>query len=85
MFGLDLRFPTEAALLPSEPVSKCESTDYKEELIISLSSALELAAINIQGSQQCGKRNYDKRVFTKKLRIGDWVPTGREWETMQAV
>ena len=32
--------------------------------------------MNIQGNQQRGKRNYDKRVFTMKLRIGDWVPTG---------
>ena len=85
MFRLDLLSPTEAALLPSEPVSECDVTDYREELIISLSSALELAVINIQGGQQHGKKNYDKRVFTKKLRIGDWVPTGRERETMQAV
>ena len=73
MFGLDLWFPTEAALLPSVPVFECDVTDYREELIISLSSAGELAAMNIQGSQQRGKRNYDKRVFTKKLRIGDWT------------
>uniref|UniRef100_A0A1X7SNG1 Uncharacterized protein n=1 Tax=Amphimedon queenslandica TaxID=400682 RepID=A0A1X7SNG1_AMPQE len=29
--------------------------------------------MNIQGSQQRGKKNYDKKVFKKELKIGDWT------------
>ena len=39
MFGLDLRTPTEAALLPASPLEPTDVEDYREELILSLSSA----------------------------------------------
>ena len=47
MFGVDLRSPTEAAIIPAETVHECDVTDYKQELILSLSSARELAVTNI--------------------------------------
>ena len=48
MFGVDLRSPTEAALLPPELLESCYVCDYREELILSLSSASELASDNMQ-------------------------------------
>ena len=72
MFGVDLRSPTEAAIIPAETVHECDVTDYKQELILSLSSARELAVTNIKG-QQRNKERYDLRVLTKKLKVGDWV------------
>ena len=73
MFGVDLRSPTEAAIAPAEAVHGCDVTDYKQELILSLSSARELAVTNIREGQQRNKERYDQRVHTKKLKVGDWV------------
>ena len=73
MFGVDLRSPTEAAIIPAETVHECDVTDYKQELILSLSSARELAVTNIKKGQQRNKERYDQRVHTKKLKVGDWV------------
>ena len=36
MFGLDLRTPTEAALLPASPLEPTDVEDYREQLILSL-------------------------------------------------
>ena len=44
LFGIDLRSPNEAALLPADPVCLADVEEYQEELIFSLSSARELAA-----------------------------------------
>ena len=73
MFGVDLHSPTEAAIIPAETVHECDVTDYKQELILSLSSARELAVTNIKEGQQCNKERYDQRVHTKKLKVRDWV------------
>ncbi len=53
MFGVDVRTPNEAAILPSvELKHSTDVEDYREELAISLSSAPELAAANISKSQR---------------------------------
>ena len=39
LFGFDCRHPTEAALLPSRALKPTDVTDYREELILSLSNA----------------------------------------------
>ena len=36
MFGLDLRSPTHAALLPPEPLQPSNISDHWEELVLSL-------------------------------------------------
>ena len=41
--GFDCRHPTEAALLPSKSLGPTDVSDYREELILSLSSARALA------------------------------------------
>lgn len=62
LFGLDLRSPTEAAVLPVDPVGPTDVTDYREELIVSLSSAREIAATNIRAAQRRYKQQYDKKA-----------------------
>ena len=43
-FGVDLRTPPEAAWMSSAPLLPTDLSDYREQLICSLSSAQELAA-----------------------------------------
>ena len=73
LFGMDLRSPTEAALLPPDPVHPGDLEDYREELIASLSSARELAVSSIQEAQRNYKRQYDKTSRVTNYQIGDWV------------
>ena len=51
LFGVDCRSPTEAAYLPATKVHPTDVQDYKEELMLSLSSARQLAASSIQKAQ----------------------------------
>ena len=39
LYGFDCRHPTEAALLPPKPLGLTDVSDYREQLILSLSSA----------------------------------------------
>jgi len=48
LFGLDCKSSTEAALLPPEPLTTTSVSDYREQSILSLSSARELALNHIQ-------------------------------------
>ena len=75
LFGHDLRTPTEACFLPASPVYGGAVEDYREELMVSLSSARELAVEYIQKAQEKYKRNYDRRVSTPSspMKCGDWV------------
>ena len=60
LFGTDLRFPTEAALLPPTPLALTDVDDYREELVFSLSNALKCAVESIRGAQQRYKRYHDR-------------------------
>ena len=64
-----------AAYLPISEVCPINVEDYREELMISLSSATELAATTIQKAQSRYKGNYDREWKTKEsaLRIRDWI------------
>ena len=48
LFGVDCRSPTEAAYLPVSDMFSIEVSDYREELMVSLSSARNLALKTIQ-------------------------------------
>ena len=48
-------------------------SDYQKELAWSLSTARELAALNIKTAQKCYKRQYDKRSAPSKYQMGDLV------------
>ena len=73
LFGIDLRSPTEAALLPPDTVSPCDLSDYREELMLSLSSARELAVSSIREAQSRYKRQYNKGARIANFRVGDWA------------
>jgi len=73
LFGFDCRSPTEAALLPPENVDTASVPDYRRELMLSLSSAREIAAKSIRRAQKRYKSQYDKKQVTVDLEIGDWV------------
>ncbi len=63
----------EAALLPTESVEPADVSDYREQLMISLSSARELAAGSIRAARNKYKRHYDKKTQPVPFRRGDWV------------
>ena len=74
LFGIDCRTPSEAALLPpthSEPIK--EFTDYRQELVVSLSSARAEATKSIREAQRRYKKQYDKKQYQVELKIGDWA------------
>ena len=74
LFGLDCRTLTEAAYLPATTeVVPTDVSDYREELMLSLSSARQLAAGCLQRAQARYKRSYDQKTRGTTLRVGDWV------------
>ena len=73
LFGIDCRSPTEAAFLPTEPMEPIDVTEYREELVLSLSSARELAAANIKIAQKIYKHQYDKHAGPVNFKVGDLV------------
>ena len=73
LFGFDCRAPTEAAFLPPSEIQPVEVSDYREELMLSLSSARQLACENIRKVQQRYKRYYDRKTTPVHLRVGQWV------------
>ena len=73
LFGVDCRSPTEAALTPPSPLEPADVADYREELMLSLSSARQLAADNIHAAQCRYKKAYDRKSEVRKLKLGDWV------------
>ena len=73
LFGTDLRLPTEAAFLPPSSVIPTDVDDYREELMLSLSSAREIATQSIQKSQKQYKKHYDAKATSAKFKIGQWV------------
>ena len=59
LFGVDCRSPTEAAYLPVGNMYATTMANYQEELMVSLSSAHNLAQKTIQQIQAKYKQNYD--------------------------
>ena len=73
LFGMDLRSPTEAALLSPTEIEPRDVRTCREELTISLSSARELAAQSIRQAQQKYKASYDQGATATDYRVGDWI------------
>lgn len=86
LLGVDCRTPTEAALLPPHELEATEVTDFREEVMLSLSSARRLAAKSICQAQARYKHSYDKNA---EERLGKWVlgqvSAGGNWEEAQAL
>ena len=69
----DYHHLTEAALLPPKSSRPTDVSDYRKELVLSLSLARALPnKANIK-SQSHQKPQYDKQAFSLKLRVGDWM------------
>ena len=73
LFGYDCRTPTEAMWLPPEQLHDIDVTDYRQQLMCSLSSARELAANCVQQAQKRYKTQYDKGLKPVTYQLGDWV------------
>ena len=73
LFGMDCRSPTEAALLPPTPIQAVDVSDYREEMILSLSTARDLASKCIQRAQKKYKKHYDQKAAPRPYRVSDWV------------
>ena len=73
LFGFDCRHPTEAATLPAKSLNATIVTDYREQLVLNLSSARALAAKSISKAQQNQRAQYNQHTKPSKLKIGDWI------------
>ena len=73
LFGWDCRSPTEAALLPVSDVEPTSIRDYREELVLTLSTARETALESIRKAQRRYKEGYDRRADNYSYCVGDWV------------
>ena len=62
-------------------------SDYQEELVMSLSSAREIAAQSIRCAQKKYKKTYDKKSAEQPYRVGEWVLVKftADWEDEEAV
>ena len=58
LYGHGCRSPTEAALLPSSRLEPVDVEDYREEMVVALSEARELAVKSIRKAQQRYKKQY---------------------------
>ena len=71
LFGMDCRSPTEAALMPPSPIQVTDVSDYREELVSSLSAARHSAAKCIQQAQKRHKKYYDRKAAPRPYQVGD--------------
>ena len=67
------RSPTEAALLPLDNNRSTTVSDYREELMCTLSTARQAAVESIRRAQKCYKVQYDRKVTVREYRVGDWI------------
>ena len=70
---MDCTSLTEAAFLPAALSQPTDISDYHEELMMSLTSAKELALTCIKKAQFKYKRQHDKKAVQRRYRLGDWV------------
>ena len=73
LFGYDCHSPTEATMLPTTPHRPVNISDYREELVVMLSSARKFAAKANQEAQCRYKHQYDKLFTPPRYQIGDWM------------
>ena len=73
LFGWDLQTPTEAALMKPSQLTPTSAEDYREEVILSLTSACELATESIRKAQKRYKDLYDRKTKQVDYQVGDWV------------
>ena len=59
--------------MPVSTLEAVEVSDYREQLVLSLSTAREMAAESIRRAQAKYKRVYDRGTRTADFQVGDWV------------
>ena len=87
LFGMDCRSPTEAALFPPTPPTPTDLEDYREELIMSLSSARKTAVKSIWQARQKYKTQWQAGPTIAEPRWGlgsSLFPTARVWSQPEA-
>jgi len=87
LFGWDLQTPTEAAFVKSSQLTPTSAEGYREQVILSLTSAHKLAAESIKRAQEHYKNLYDWKTKQVDYQVGDWVfirfpaeETGPNWK-----
>ena len=73
LFGTDLRSPAEAAYLSPSEQTWTTPEDYREGVVMTLSSARSLAAASIEEAQKKYKRHYDRKAKQQRFKTGDQV------------
>ncbi len=75
LYGVDCRTPTEAALLPPSDatIRDLDLEDYREQVVLTLQSARDLAVRTIKKAQDRYKHHYDTGARCTSFKIGDWV------------
>ena len=73
LYGFDCRSPTEAALLPRRRVEPVAVDNYREEAMLALSQARDLAVKSVRRAQKRYKAQYDKSATPSEVKVGDWV------------
>ena len=74
LFGWDCRSPVEASLLRvNEDMSYTTVADYREELVLTLSTARQTALETIGKAQKRYKAQYDRHTDNYQFKIGDWI------------
>ena len=73
LFGIDSRMPTEAALLPSSPLEPVDISDYRQQLVLSLTAAHQTAVDCVKKAQQKYKKFYNRKANSRPYQIRDWV------------
>ena len=70
LFGWDLRTPTEATLMKPSQLTPTSAEDYQEEVILSLTSARELAIESIRKAQKRYKDLYNRKTTYMRWETG---------------
>ena len=63
LYGFDCRHPTEAALLPPKSLGPTDVSDYREKLVLSLSSARALTNKANTKAQSCQRHSTTDKQF----------------------
>ena len=71
--GIECRLSTEAALLPPSNIQLTELASYREEFILSLSTARNATAKHILKAQKKNKDYHDQRATHISYNLGDWL------------
>ena len=70
---VELRQKPPCCPLGPSPLDPMTISDYREHVMLSLSSARDLAVQSIKQAQAKYKKVYDKKSVPSQLRVGDWV------------